>query len=101
MEVTLQYFDSCPNWQVAEQRIKEAVKEHGLDVSLSYQLIASPEDADRFGFHGSPSILIDGQDPFATEDTPVAFACRIYPTEHGPEPSPTVEQIAASLGQGR
>jgi hypothetical protein len=50
------------------------------------------------GFHGSSSILIDGIDPFATENPRVGYACRIYMTETGPAVAPTVEQITTALG---
>ena len=98
MNITLQYFDSCPNWQITDRRIKEIIDAHSLDVELDYQLVESPEAAERYGFHGSPSILIDGQDPFTTEATRVGYACRIYFTESGPADTPSVEQIAKALG---
>ena len=98
MKVTLQYFDSCPNWRVVDQRIREVIESEDLDIDLDYQLIESPEAAEQYGFHGSPSILIDGVDPFATADTQVGYACRIYLTESGPAEAPSVEQIAQALG---
>jgi hypothetical protein len=98
LNVVLQYFDSCPNWQVADRRLKQVANDNNLDIELAYQLVESPEDAEKYGFHGSPSILIDGVDPFATEDTPVGYACRIYMTETGAAEAPSVEQIAQVLG---
>ena len=67
MKVTLQYFDSCPNWRITDRRIRGIIETHDLDIDLSHQLIESPEAAETYRFHGSPSILIDGVDPFATE----------------------------------
>jgi len=67
MKITIQYFDGCPHWKLADERVQSVLR--GLardDVSLAHQLIDSPEDATRFGFHGSPTILIDGRDAFAT-----------------------------------
>ena len=98
MNITLQYFDSCPNWKVADQRIREVITTLGLNADYGYQLVNSPDEAEAFGFHGSPSILIDGTDPFATEDTNVGYACRFYMTDTGPAAAPTVEQIRAVLG---
>lgn len=37
------------------------------------------EEAERLGFHGSPSILVDGVDVFA-EPAGVGLSCRIYRT---------------------
>lgn len=98
MRVTLQYFESCPNWQVVDQRLKSVIDQNDLNVDLAYRLVESPEDAEIYGFHRSPSILIDGVDPFATAETQVGYACRTYFTEAGPSESPSVEQIAAALG---
>ena len=78
--------------------MKSVIVSRGLDVDLSYELVESPEDAVQVGFHGSPSILIDGVDPFATEETQVGYACRLYFTESGPAEAPSVEQIEIALG---
>lgn len=98
MNVTLQYFDSCPNWKIADQRIRDVIATHDLDVVYDHQLVNSPDEAEEYGFHGSPSILVDGRDPFATDDTTVGYACRIYMTDTGPAEAPTVEQLVAALG---
>ena len=60
MNITLQYFDSCPNWKVADQRIREVITTLGLNADYGYQLVNSPDEAEAFGFHGSPSILMMG-----------------------------------------
>ena len=61
MEITLQYFDGCPNWEVLDHRIAEAL--HGrTDASIIRQRVGTTEEAVRLGFHGSPTILIDGID---------------------------------------
>ena len=93
MEITLQYFDGCPNWQVTDRRLKTIVDEHALDATVSYQLIDTPDAAAEYGFRGSPTVLIDGVDPFADPDAPVGLACRVYVTEDGLAGSPTVEQL--------
>jgi hypothetical protein len=98
MDITLQYFDSCPNWKIAEERVRTVIADHGLDADVVYQLVESPEDAEKYRFHGSPTLLIDGVDPFATDDTTVGFTCRVYRTEAGAAEAPSVEQIAQVLG---
>ena len=99
MKITLQYFDSCPNWKVAEGRVKSIIEEHGLDVALEYQLIETPEEAEKYQFIGSPTLLIDGRDPFTSDDlAPVGLACRTYMTAAGPTESPSVEQLEEALG---
>lgn len=98
MNVTIQYFDSCPNWKVAEDRVKTIIKENGLSADIEYQLIETPEEAEKYRFAGSPTLLIDGRDPFATDGMPYGLACRTYITEVGQAESPSVEQLRLALG---
>lgn len=96
MDVVLQYFDDCPNWQQTAAHLDALATEiPGLVVTL--QQVETPEDAERLGFHGSPSILIDGVDPFGADDAPVAMACRVYSTPGGPAGSPSREQLRAAI----
>lgn len=94
MEITLQYFDDCPNWQVAEDRLRQALSEIGRpDEPIGRQRVENPEEAERVAFGGSPTILIDGMDPFADPAGPAGYACRFY----GGEAAPTVAQLRAAL----
>jgi hypothetical protein len=99
MQVKVLYFDDCPNWKVARQRLGEALAAAGLaqEVEVSYQTVETPEEAERVGFRGSPTILVDGRDPWAEEGGPGGLSCRIYQTERGPEGSPSVQQLAEAL----
>ena len=96
MEITLQYFDDCPNWQVAEARLRQVLVELGRsDQSIHRQRVETPEDAERVGFGGSPTILIDGIDAFPDPAGPAGYACRVY----GGDAAPTAEQLRVALGQ--
>ncbi len=96
MDVTLMYFDDCPNWQVANERLRQLADEID-DVELTTLQINTPEDAEQHGFRGSPSILINGSDPFARPDDPVGLSCRVYQTPEGPSGSPTISQLREVL----
>lgn len=94
MKVTIQYFDGCPHWRIAEERLRKVVQDLPNDnVTLEYQLIDSPDTADRVGFLGSPTILIDGRDPFVTGTEGVGMTCRVFLTEHGVQGAPTEAQL--------
>lgn len=97
MKITIQYFDGCPNWKIADERVKNVIRASSAHVDLDYQLIDSPETAERLGFHGSPTILIDGRDLFATGEEPVGLSCRTYRTEVGIQGAPTEQQIRLAL----
>lgn len=96
MEITLQYFDGCPNWEVLDRRLAELLDGRS-DIRVTRQLVETAEDAERLGFHGSPTVLVDGVDPYADEHTPVGLACRVFRTPAGPGGSPTVEQLREAI----
>ena len=98
MRVELFYFDGCPSWVAAEQRLTEALRTAGHDdVTVERRLVGSPEQAQSLAFVGSPSIRIDGIDPFASGDEPVGLACRLYDTPAGRSGSPTPAQLLEVL----
>ena len=96
MDVTLLYFEECPNWKVAEQRLRVLVDELG-DITVTHHLVETPEEAERTGFRGSPSILIDGVDVFTEPGSAVGLSCRRYRTPDGYDGAPTLEQLRAAL----
>ena len=93
LRVTVQFFDGCPSWTPAVARIREAASLVGVDVTVRLEEVTSFEDAVRLGFPGSPTILIDGRDPFADEPLPPALTCRLYRTPEGASGSPSVAQL--------
>jgi len=98
MDVTLLYFEDCPNWLVAKEHLDALLSEHP-EMSITRHIVDTPEEAERTQFRGSPSILIDGVDAFASADDPVGLSCRMYQTPDGPAGSPTIEQLRHVLGQ--
>ena len=97
MDITLLYFDGCPNWQVADQRLA-AIAAGRADVMVTRHRVETLEEAERVGFHGSPSILVDGVDLFAEPGAGVGLSCRLYRTPEGLSGAPTVDQLRAALG---
>lgn len=95
MRIELLYFDGCPHWQTADARLQEVAVPLGLIVE--HRLVTTPAEAEAAGFRGSPTILIDGVDPFAVGDEPAGLSCRLYRTPDGPAGAPTVAQLEAVL----
>lgn len=96
MRIELLYFEGCPNWKTADERLRAVTAERSLEVV--HRLVSTPEEAEATQFRGSPTILVDGRDPFATGDEPVGLSCRIYQTPDGPAGSPTTAQLEEILG---
>ena len=82
MTITILYFDGCPNWELARERVIEAARLVDARDEIELRRVESPEEGEQAGFAGSPTILIDGSDPFPTGAT--GFACRLYGGEHAP-----------------
>ena len=96
MEVTLQSLDDCPGWKTTASYLFTLVGE-GWDVVIGYEPIDTHRLAVARDFHGSPTVLIDGADPFADEKATIGLACRTYPTEDGPARSPSMSQLRQAV----
>lgn len=96
MQITLQYFDGCPNWQTAADRLMEIADERS-DVTVNRQLIATQDEAEAVDFRGSPTLLADGVPLFPAPEAPPGLSCRVYLTPSGLAGSPTTEQIRDAI----
>jgi hypothetical protein len=99
MHVTLLYIEGCPNWAITEGHLHALQTEFAFD--LERVAVETVEAARRIGFHGSPTVLADGHDPFVSGDEPTRLACRVYTTPEGLHGSPTLEQLGDVLSARR
>lgn len=97
MHVTVLAVPDCPHLPVLDERLAEALD--GLPaVTVGSQLIATEDEAARSGMHGSPTILIDGLDPFAEPGQPTSVSCRLYRDSDGRTGgAPSVSQLRRAL----
>ena len=96
--MTLLYFDGCPNWKQAEDVVRRALAQLGLPGNvLSLRRVETVEEAERLSFHGSPTVLVNGRDPFAEPSAPIGLMCRVYRTAAGVTGAPTRDQVIAAL----
>ncbi|WP_256922658.1 DF family (seleno)protein [Rhodococcus rhodochrous] len=99
MDIELLYFDGCPNWEEARDRLAEALAATGnAGTPIRLRRIETPEAAERTAFPGSPTIRIDGTDPFAPTDG-VGLSCRVYRTVTGLGGAPSVADLILALRQ--
>lgn len=88
------YVDACPHWREAGERVLAALASVGrAGVEIDYRVLTTDEEAAASPFAGSPTILVDGVDPFPAERVE-HLACRVYRTESGLAGVPTVEALA-------
>ena len=102
VDVTLLFFDSCPNWRKADARIRQALREIGAPPgAVTLRRVETPEEAEQLSFRGSPTVLINGDDPFADPSAPVGVSCRVYRTADGLVGVPPVAALVAALHAAR
>ncbi len=80
MDVELLVVPDCPHEMPAAALLRSALDDVGLTaVDFEVTVIDTAETADRRGFVGSPTILLNGVDPFKTPGQQASLACRLYP----------------------
>ncbi len=68
-------------------------------IRVARQVVATEDDAVRLKMTGSPTILLDGTDPFGRPGLEPSLSCRLYPDEHGRlGPAPSTGQLRQALG---
>ena len=96
MEIDLLYVQDCPNRSLARSHVDRALARTGLAALVREQEVRTSDEAGRLGMRGSPTILINGQDPFVAT-AGAALACRLYYSEPGFTGASTVEQLVEAL----
>jgi hypothetical protein len=88
----------CPNLGALLQRLRQVT-----DLPITTREITTNTAAVMVGMAGSPTLLINDEDPFTTTDRPAGgLSCRIYRDEYGhPTPAPTPAQLRAVLSSAR
>jgi hypothetical protein len=96
MSVTLEvlHVPDCPNVTPLLEHLRQAT-----DLPVTTREITTEVEAATFGMAGSPTLLVDGRDPFSDpESCACGIACRIYLDEHGlVVPAPSAAQLRAAL----
>jgi hypothetical protein len=97
MELTLLTVPACPNAGAFEERLAAALADH-QGVVVRRREVGSDQEAAQAGMHGSPTLLIDGVDPFAPPDQAPSLSCRLYRDDAGRTgPAPSVEALRRAL----
>ncbi|MBI5828998.1 MAG: hypothetical protein HZB20_05545 [Chloroflexi bacterium] len=81
MQVQFLYTDGCPYNGLARSALSEVMAEEGIRAYVEEVYIRTEEDAQRLGFPGSPTILINGLD-VGGGGLP-GLGCRAYETAAG------------------
>jgi hypothetical protein len=97
MRLEILQVPDCPNAAVLDSRLARVLAGQG-SVEVTRRIITTEDQARRLGMTGSPTLLIDGADPFARPGQRPALACRRYPGDDGrPAPAPSDAQLREAL----
>ncbi|EST18308.1 alkylmercury lyase family protein [Streptomyces roseochromogenus] len=98
MRVEMLTVPDCPNGPVLKERLALALAGRA-DVELTGHVVDGQAEAERRGMHGSPTLLVDGRDPFAAPGTAAGLSCRLYRGADGRvDGAPSVEALRQVLG---
>ena len=98
MHIDILHVSHCPHLEDARAHVHEAVTAAGVRATVEEREIATSDDARRRGMHGSPTILLDGRDPFATDADGGSLSCRLYEVDGKLAGAPSIPQIVAAIG---
>jgi ABC-2 type transport system permease protein len=100
MRIELLYFDGCPTYRSAEEDLRKILVEEGVEAEVEMVAVNSDEEARRLRFPGSPTLRIDGRDPFPVSEPSEGrnLACRVYATPEGMKGAPTTAMFREALG---
>ena len=97
MELTLLTVPACPNAALFEERLAAALTAHP-GAAVHRRVITDEREAAYAGMHGSPTLLVDGTDPFAPPGQAPSLSCRLYRDASGrPARAPSVEALRQVL----
>lgn len=100
MKIQLVRNDGCHIWQTAEKVLKEALSEAGLPADYEIVVVKNDEEAKKYGFFGSPQIIIDQKDIDSKAEKATRFqveGCRFYLWEGKMYEYPPKEMILQTL----
>ncbi len=98
MEIEILVVPDCPHSEPAVDLLKQALHAAGLHgATVSTRVVTDRSEAERRGFTGSPTFLVDGRDPFAEAGRPAGLACRMYRTPRGLTGPPSLDQLRRAL----
>jgi hypothetical protein len=98
VRVSFLYYEECPSYDLALERLREVMDEEGTPAEVKVVKVESEEQARELRFVGSPTIRVDGQDIDPPSDSHYALTCRAYRLEDDRiSPLPSKEMIRRAL----
>ncbi|MEU3218784.1 hypothetical protein [Streptomyces sp. NPDC006971] len=98
MRIEVVVVKDCPNEQLTIGRLRQALEASGLyEADVVTRVATDQAEAERIGFTGSPTTLINGEDPFAEAGRAQGMTCRLYRTPEGLGGTPSINELHQAL----
>ncbi|MEU9238278.1 hypothetical protein [Streptomyces sp. NPDC048385] len=94
--ITVLTVPDCSNARLVRERIAEALE--GRSLPVKWIEVNDADEATRQGMTGSPTLLLDGIDPFAHDGATPSLSCRLYRHADGTtDGAPAVADLRRAL----
>jgi hypothetical protein len=99
MRVELLWWEGCPSHPETLADLRRSLTAEGVDAEVEMVEVESDEQARAERFPGSPTIRIDGEDIFPSDEAePHSLTCRVYRLRDGrPSPTPDPEDLREAI----
>jgi hypothetical protein len=97
VRIDILFVPDCPNVDRARERLHQALGATAVEASVTETEVATLEQAIRARMAGSPTVLLDGRDPFPTDGTEGSLGCRLYRSGGRSGGAPSVAQFITAL----
>ncbi len=100
--IELLWWEGCPSTERALDELRTAIAELGMTgAEVETREIKTEDAAAAAGFHGSPTILVEGADVAGADpDEPTGLTCRVYRRHDGRiSPTPDPDDLREALRQ--
>jgi hypothetical protein len=98
MKLEVLHVTDCPNVRPMLDRLAEAT-----DLPVATREVTTEDEAARLGMNGSPTLLINGIDPFVSSDQGASgLSCRLYhDQDRRIVPAPSVDELRDAIGEAK
>jgi hypothetical protein len=101
MKLDILHVPGCPGAAVLHTLLTPILAERS-DLQVTWHIVHNEDQARQQGMTGSPTLLVNGTDPFARPGQQPTLSCRLYPGEDNrPGPAPSITQLSAILHPGQ
>ena len=97
MDIEILHVPGCPNLGLARARLAAALEQTATAAAVHEVVVADHTRAHELGMHGSPTITIDGRDPFAQNADGGSLSCRLYWAGGSPDGAPGVTAMIEAI----